>query len=53
MNLKFWKKNLDKAEEKYRKIICLQYREKMFEKEYFDVAWQLEKQRHNGKEYVR
>jgi hypothetical protein len=53
MNLKFWeKKQPSKIEKLYEQTMMLQIRQSRFEKQYFDIAWKLEKQRHNGKEYV-
>ena len=51
MKLKFWEKKKSKIEELYERHIALQLRQAKFEKNYYDVAWRLEKKRNNGKEY--
>jgi hypothetical protein len=57
MKLKFRNKSQDEiealdAEGAYRRLVHLQLRERLFEKQYFDVAAKLEMRR-NPKEYIK
>ena len=46
------KKEKNRAKQEYNRILYLQLREKIFSKQYFDVAAKLEEKRNSGKEYV-